>query len=102
MGVYFIGDYLKWSIHVVKFRLEDYTIKKSIGSKIICVLIVLAVTLGFLLFGAARWYIDVYGDVGFDAISFGKIVSFACTVRLLPAPFRRKHPVCLPEALCKI
>lgn len=70
MGVYFIGDYLKWSIHVVKFRLEDYTIKKSIGSKIICVLIVLAVTLGFLLFGAARWYIDVYGDVGFDAILF--------------------------------
>ena len=48
----------------------------NLGTKIICAFIIL---ISFICFNAARWYIEIYGNLGFDAILYTLISELGGT-----------------------
>lgn len=69
---FFIEVWLQKSTY---FFTEEYTLPKRKRSIVFVIITLLFVSFGFLMMGAARWYIAVYGDVGFDAILFTLMTS---------------------------
>lgn len=69
--VFFITLLLEiWFQRNSYLRVEEYSIPKKPSTYIMSILTIILIFLGFTVFWAVKWYIDVYGDVGIDAMLF--------------------------------